>query len=36
MRNLDWEYDLKLDNGRVSILDNAKKILKLINNGIKK
>jgi chloramphenicol 3-O phosphotransferase len=33
MRNLDWEYDLKLDGGRVSVLDSAKKVLGFIEEN---
>jgi len=30
MKELNWEYDLKVDNSWISVLDNAKKILEFI------
>jgi 8-oxo-dGTP pyrophosphatase MutT (NUDIX family) len=35
MKDLNWECDLKIDNSQVSVLDNAKRILELINKGDK-
>ena len=37
MKDLNWKYNLKIDNSHVSALGNAKKILELTEtNGIKK
>jgi chloramphenicol 3-O-phosphotransferase len=36
MKDLKWEYDLKIDNSKVSALDNAKKVLSLVSFEVKK